>query len=458
MAAASNTIANKAESLGGIYGYELEKGAELTGLVKALISIYSQVVTSGRATTTLAVKLPGNAVVRELELELRADRASWTAIGAAGQVRANGTTVIVDLGLARTVAAVGVRAGSKLLIMSVRSWTGAKFEEKPAFPVSKTGTPLAFFPSEIQTQRLEIELAAAGSEDAIEEDIAVQLPDLPADLEVRIDDGPPVFTHKGSVREGDRGWAKTEKGTTLRVSLASAFAALTGNSQDTAERTFVVTLSAQAPGVLGLEEKARIVDCVWLTPLGPEGSLELDFESEGFLDVPLNVDAGTGTLRELRATLASSFGAARALPPVGPPLSSQAELMLNADRAAAARVSSEHADALSELIAVRLPLTAGEQGAELRVAFAEHDPDSDGPGDLTRAPQSKPLVLPPGDGTESWVTLELAAPLPLDEDALPWMVVLVSRGEVAWSLASGESNDGSTLRCGSPAGPWERLP
>src|SRR5512140_1151547 len=98
-----------------------------------LLFLLPQLTTNGAASVEQVVTLPKTAVLDPLQyvVTVHAGRAQWTLASNVGQVRkqdASGvsgrTTVVVDFGVLRTVAAVGLLDTSKLSIIQVKPWTG----------------------------------------------------------------------------------------------------------------------------------------------------------------------------------------------------------------------------------------------------------------------------------------------------------------------------------------------
>jgi hypothetical protein len=454
------------------------------------VRIAPQRVANGTATAALEVKLPGNALVRELDVVVQADRASWSALGSVGQVRRqegpeSTLSVVVDFGTPRTVSAVALvsdsavvsrsEPGGFLAITGVRAWTGNAFANAYLYPPPYSGedddtsTAVARFTAEVRTERLLIELTAtqpAQLTDAVAGSrLAVELPSLPADLELRIDGGAPVWTWPGPVQPGDgpEDFKRVGGATRKTVSLRDAFAKLTGDPDQPGERTFHVELLARQPGQLSLSAGTRQVSYLVRTALGPEDRMELRFASEGVQDVPLTLGSGARKLEEVRLTVVGALPPERGLPPVGPAVAPEADLVLNPERAACVRLLP--ASGLAELTGVRLPLRARAGGAEVRVLLLGHQPDASAQGTagaaLEGASASTPVVieaLAAGDTSDPWTLFEFPKPVALKGEP-PWAAVLVVRGTVEWSLgryAAGETP--LPLRRGAPTGPWEPLP
>jgi hypothetical protein len=109
---------------------------------------------------------------------------------------------------------------------------------------------------------------------------------------------------------------------------------------------------------------------------------------------------------------------------------------------------------LTALAGLRLPLVAGDEGAEVRLApWSNAGPGRVQPaeplGDLT----GDPVVLEPGG--EVWQSHFFGAPLEVDPLDAPWVAVLVGRGGVSVGLSAAGLG---TVRVGPPSGPWRPLP
>ncbi|QSQ26049.1 hypothetical protein JY651_14470 [Pyxidicoccus parkwayensis] len=493
MAAPSGKTGGVLEAAAGASGVVMQAELASYAIAEPIreVRFAPQRVANGTATAALEVKLPGNALVRELDVVVQADRASWSALSAVGQVRRQdgpegALAVVVDFGTPRTVSAValvgesyrssGSFPGGYLSITGVRAWTGNAFANGYVYPppyseaADDPSTSVARFTAEVRTERLLIELtasqASAFTDNVAGSRLAVELPALPGDLELRIDGGAPVWTWPGPVQPGDGpdDFKRVGSATKLTVSLRDAFAKLTGDPDHPEERSFHVELVARQPGQLGLTAGTRKLSYLVRTPLEPEGRQDLVFATEGAQDVPLTLlSSGTKKLEEVRLTVAATLPPERGLPPVGPAVAPEADLVLDAERAACVRLTE--ASDLVELTGIRLPLRARAGGAEVRVLLLSHQKDASAEGTagpaLEGASATTPVVLEApatGDTSDTWTLFEFPKPVTLRGE-LPWAAVLVGRGTVEWSLgryATGETP--LPLRRGAPTGPWEPLP
>lgn len=436
-------------------------------------------VTDGIVSRTLPVALRRNALVERFDVHVRAQQADATILANCAQVRTqeegNGiVTAIADFGSPRTVSGVGavVDASGDIGISRVTPWTGAEFAAKAAYTASiashahthetiiiahDPSTPdEAIFP-DVRTERLRIALITGADSGTIASRLWARLPDLPADLDLRIDGGPPVWTAPGSVQPGARGFDAQAQQT---VPLGPALAALTGDPTRDEAVTFQVVLASRVPGKLDLTTGTTSVRYLARVDLGAEGQRQLTFDAEGLQELTLPLPSWVNTVERVSMTLTAKLPAERVIPPVGPPAApipgggavTLAELVLDTDHAATARLPMN--TELVEIVAIRLPLRAAAGGAEARVVLVEAGSE---PGTLVDGGTSKPVILE--EGGEAWTTFTLLRPVTFDPTAPPWAALVVSRGSVSWTLGTfataGETN---AIRRGPPAGPWRTLP
>jgi hypothetical protein len=441
-------------------------------------------VTQGQASVSIEVSLPRNAVVRTFDLVVEARRADEVALEVVADVRPNEDVVreaVVDFRMLRTVS--GFRAPAGFAVEKIFGWTGTGFPELPLWPPRGTtgGTPQADF-SEIRTERLLVVLDGAAPRETLLAAAVVVLPEAPADLELRIDGGPPVWTHPGPVVPGDGtepvpdAW--TVDGRRL-VPLAAALAPLVGDPKGAGQASFRLILSSRVPGALALTEVGSEISFIHRARLGGQASRDLALAGEGTVLVEFDLPdlPETGEIEEVRCTVAGELRPERAvgsLEPTAPAVEGPpypAELVADPDRAFCCKLPSH--PRLAELSAVRLPLHAGAAGAEARVLLWEGDGEPERP---VGAGASEPVTLAAEDGLgEGWTTFPFARPVALEAVAggvagvRPlWAALVVSRGSAAWGLgeqpaAPADGTDegpraAAHLRRGGPSGPWLPLP
>ncbi|HWK89829.1 MAG TPA: hypothetical protein VNP72_07530, partial [Longimicrobium sp.] len=227
---------------------------------------------------------------------------------------------------------------------------------------------------------------------------------------------------------------------------------------------FSLQLISRTPGRLDLAEPAggRSVSHLARVRPGGKDAHDVEFEAEGEQTVPLPVPAWVEKVERVDLALSGVFPPERADPATGPPAAGSltyqttvvpggAELVLDADRAACARLPLG-ADKLEELTAMRVRLRAEAGGAEVRVVLLANQPATSEPGEPVEGGASAPVTLEPGG--EEWTTFAFPRAVELDPQDRPWAAVVVGRGRVAWPLAAADA----PLRRGAPIGPWQPLP
>ncbi|MBL8481813.1 MAG: hypothetical protein JNJ60_06440, partial [Rhodocyclaceae bacterium] len=402
----------------------------------------------GAVTLDPPLTLDRNSLVRKYDLTLGAAHAPRTQAQNVAQVRAYSNagahTVVIDFGTPRTVSYIDVPAGTN--ITRVAAWAGAQF----GFPFYSGSQSYAAFPAEVRAERLLVTLDRALAAATVGEDITLEIPDLPSDLELRIDDAPPVFTNPGAVQPSagvnspvaDRWSEQSER----LVPLAAALNALLADPQGEGSVTFKIELTSKVPGTLALSaDPAPQISHIHRVRFGADTATDLDFAQEGLIQLALALPPpAAGKVRkieELRLTASAKLPPERVLPPLGPDYKPApagldaamlAELVLDPDHAAAVRLGDT---GLAELTGVRLPLCAAQGGAEVRAVLWSADALSGEPSAVLPKGASKPVTLAGGEALDAWTTFSFDAPVPLDAAALPWVSIVVSRGLVSWALA-----------------------
>lgn len=459
-----------------------------------LLFLLPQLTTNGAASVEQVVTLPRTAVLDpgHYLVTVYAGRAQWTLAANVGQVRkqdanavAGRTTFVVDFGVLRTVAAIGLLDAHKLSIIQVKPWTGIAFAPDPVYVGTVSGDPLskddaatgsindldtnaiAGLQSEIKTERLQIDLLGNVAIGDVQTLLAVQLPDVPSDLELRIDGGLPVWSAPGPVVAGAGGWSQPDATTGLlsqTVDLSAALTALladpSASPTDTAQ--LHVVLSARVPGALTLEVPTSVLVLHAAQVAFEHGTRDVTFGEEGLQTVPLPLPSWAKHLVRLQLTAAAKLPPLRVLPPVGPdPLTVTrervvkpfAELVLDGDHAAAAALPGSFG--LAALTGVRVPLRPDASGAEARIMLLQNTGAA--PGAAVDGGVSQPVTLdPPTSDADVWTTFTFPQPVKIDPAALPYVGVLVTRGKVTWALTA--SADGGQAWRGPPTGPLQELP
>ncbi|MCX6627066.1 MAG: hypothetical protein NTW28_05495 [Candidatus Solibacter sp.] len=415
-------------------------------------------IKEGSTFKTLEVKLRRNALVRGFDVVVTAARAAEVAAGVAGQIRtaskSGGTTsIVVDFGALRTVSGISLPSG--LAAQNVNAWIGTKFQTATFFDPPKQFGAL---PSEIRTERIEVVVTGPVNASQLATGMYFLMPDLPSGIELRIDDGPPVFTNPAPVQPGtdaalnDTDWNKDAR---RIVHLAGALSALTGDATRDEEATFKLKLTSNAPGFLDLKEHSRDLRYVRRASFDGAADKDVEFETEG--QTVLRLDSlPTGlAVNEVRFNVTALVPGTRVLPAVGPDASGVAEIRVTPDRAMIVRL--DPLTPLGQLTGVRLPLRAGSSGAEARVVFWNNKQDASQPVDALPVGASQPQTLAASDAAQ-WTTFTWAQPVTVPLAGL-WAALTVNRGEVYFEFAA---NDATTSQAvvlwGAPSGPWRNLP
>src|SRR5216683_843203 len=466
---------------------------------RAYLELERPLSVNGALSVERVITLPRNAVVLSpFTVTVEAGLADWATVASVAHIRQKDisgsgqdrTSVVVDFGVMRTVAGVGLTRARTLQVLQVRQWAGTAFAPVPivsgagAFKgaptiggsTAKLDTTLEAevpFPSEIKTDRLQIDLIGKGDDQQLGKTLLVQLPDLPADLNLKINGGAPVWSAPGAVAAPppgattapSPGWEAAKDGLLQphqQPEISAALSAMLGDpsADKSATLDLHVVLAARNPGALEL----NLPDpAAWRLRYVANAALPSDtltFVAEGALSIPLKLPDYAARLERVSFTAIGNLPPERVIPPVGPeaaivpggtdPL---AELLL--DHTHSACVAIPQAGGFGEITALRFPLRVEQGGAEMHVALVAADTDGT-PGVPIQGATSKPVTLD-ASGDESWTTFTLARPFSTDRRALYAMAVL-RRGRVRWALTGSPTPSAGQVFTGPPAGPWQPLP
>jgi len=222
------------------------------------VSYYAMLVTNGISSATLSLTLAKNTLVRRFDVIVQASRAQQTAVEKVAQVRAysggsSDNKIVIDFGVPRTVSAINVPAGTN--ITAVSAWTGAAFGD-PFFTPDTAGSH-ALFASEIRSERLLVALSKPIPSADLGKGMILELPEVPTDLDIRINGAAPVWTNPGPVQPTTENalsadnWNKDAK---RIVSLADALNSLLNDPLTDSMDTYEITLASKVPGVLDIVE------------------------------------------------------------------------------------------------------------------------------------------------------------------------------------------------------------
>ena len=418
-----------------------------------------------------------NALVRQYTVRIAAARADGTTLANSGQVRLQAETggskiIVVDFGVLRTVSGVGLVGGvgaPAISVCSLRSFRGDAFDTTDLFFTDCDSDPDGALVRSVEqntfetrTERVRLGRSkTTASLAAIADNVWLQFPDLPSDIDIRVNGGAAVFTAPGVAQPNARGW---DANTQQVADLTAALVALTGNSKDFTAFDANIVLASRIPGLFTLTEET--VDIAFLARIAFDEAEDttLTLDEEGVRDVVLALPAWVKTVQEVRLTLTGTVPPERILEPVGPPLAIRSDgagtaydLLLDVDHAGAARL--DPAAAFNQLVAVRLPLRAGPDGAEVRAVL--NVGNDDGPTGPVDGGASKPVDMPPAaaDAGDVFTSFVFPKPMTLDPKLTYWIVVVVGRGGASWSLGRfANAAVAVPIRRGAATGPWHELP
>ena len=324
---------------------------------RAYLELERPLSVNGALSVERVITLPRNAVVLSpFTVTVEAGLADWATVASVAHIRQKDisgsgqdrTSVVVDFGVMRTVAGVGLKDTWTLQVLQVKQWAGTAFAPRPAVSgvgdgefstltidgsTAKLDTTLGAeipFPSEIKTDRLQIDLIGKGSDD-LGSTLLVQLPDLPADLDLKINGGAPVWSAPGAVAAPppgattapSPGWEAAKDGLLQphqQPEISAALSAMLGDPSADKSNTLDlhVVLAARNPGALELNLPDR---AAWRLRYVANAALPSDtltFVAEGALSIPLKLPDYAARL-EARQLHSDRQSAARARDSTGRP-------------------------------------------------------------------------------------------------------------------------------------------
>lgn len=421
-----------------IVGTSVLTATEIAGAYAAIaglptISRTDVVASSASVTTSLLVPL--GAVVTQAVARVVAAAPGTTTIGGIAGVRASAgepdaltSELVVDFGTLRTVSALAAPSG--VSITKITPWIGTKFDGRVILTPS-SGSAVTF--TELQTERLLVAMATNITPAQLAADGLVTTMTPPADLELGVA-GTRVWFRAGPVPDGFS--AEVDITTAVQAGVdAATIADPNGNI------AVPLALTARVPGdlALSLPEQPRFLRTHTVDFPGPTAP-PVPFAEEGVADsvLPLPADAPTWTVHRVVATVAvRDPGPQRVLPPDGPPISTEADLLLDADRRLVVRLPRAILARFERLAGIRLLLAPQADGIELGGALSVGTASE--PGEAVPNATFTPVSLPAGP--RAWASLLLAQPVDLAKIAGPapagelWVGLGVTRGAARLSLA-----------------------
>ncbi len=421
------------------------------------------VAANGVNSATTQLNVPANALIDEHLIKVKAARANYVQASLAGEVRQSSSDpieVIVDFGKMITVNAI--RIPYVVTDFQAYSWLGSKFDldndAGKAFTSLPADGATYEFSQEIRTERLLLKFPDDISFATIQSDLELSLPDLPSDLSISINGGPPVWQYAGMVQPGtenelsERQWNSSGE---LLVSLAAPIQAITGDAKRSDMLSLTIELSSKTPGDMAVEEYSHNLRLLHRMSFNGEAELKVNFTMEGEIPVALASPEISGVIPHLlgaQLTLSAEFPPERALPAAGAAANGISELVLGSGKAACVRL--DNIDELSQISSIRLPLSTPSSRAETRIVLWTGDEfsASEAVSEAVSDPQSW------SGETEQWLKFDFSEPVDIEDGAIYWVAVIVGRGEVCWKLAAGNMQEHYPVRLGAPSGPWRALP
>ena len=150
--------------------------------------------------------------------------------------------------------------------------------------------------------------------------------------------------------------------------------------------------------------------------------------------------------RVLATVVASDDDPQRRLPPVGPSVTADAELMLNPDRRLVVRVPAQRLAPFELLAGVRVSVRAVAGGVELAGALLEDDDGA--PGEPVPKGTFTSVTLDAAEAP-SFVTLPLPQPVVVSADAPLWFTLAATRGSAMVELGDPGDATRTTPRFGA---------
>ena len=397
------------------------------GIISEVGFIFIQYDPVTEATSSLAYgyDVPAGSLVGAASVTVTAEPAGRTAIENVGRVRAAdgalATTkqLVVDFGGLRTVSSVTAPSA----LTAVRPWTGTSFATDSLVPSVSTSDETF---TEVATERLLVEVAAATTPGAFAETGRVTLHDPPADVELLVG-GERVHIEPGPVR-----------GEHARLERTIDITAAVQRSVDAGVVPVPLELRSSVPANLSIAPGpgAHVLAHAVAFSEGARRTVSTADEGVFTVELPLPPESDGWRIRQLRFDLQGDVGDRRVIPADGPAVAPGAEVVVDVDRPLAIRLPASTVRSLPVVDAVRLlvrPETAGELGGHLA-------PEVSGPGGelvpgeplADAALVATPVEVAP---TSGWVTLPLARPVSLDPEEGVWVVVHAARGRVVLPLA-----------------------
>ena len=332
------------------------------------------------AAATQTQSLPAGAIVQSAVYTVTARPAGVVTIGTVAQVREGNGELVVDFQGMRTVD----RLQAPVAITSIRPWAGTQFSSRSLIS-NGSGAVQRF--TEVQTERLLVQFSGALGEEDLAANGSVSVLSPPADLELLVN-GTRAWFNAGPAKPSGVG-RRSDCVRDDRRPDRPRPRRRRGRSPGAESVAVEVVLRSSVPGQLALGAVLDIQPTFGV--LFPEGATRtVEAPEEGAYEValPLPAEAADWQIHEVQATVSATLPLPRVLPPDGPELSADAQLLLDADHAVLVGLPPAGLAPLATLAGIRLPIGVGAEGAELAGVLRADDggvPGEPVPGGPVRA-------------------------------------------------------------------------
>jgi len=355
---------------------------------------------------------------------------------AAMAVPSTALAFVVDFQRLRTVSELHT---TDVPVLAVYAWGGAGFLTQP--PLFRAdgdadATSNVLF-AETQTERLLVitgsftpEAPYATAAEELTAKTTAVLPSPPADLELLVN-SKRVWSRPGPVRPGPHASAGGASSPAIFFSQDVDITDAVQAAVSSGPVPVVVSLTSSVPGRLGLaHDVAAFPVHAVAFPEGDARAVTFAAEGMGALALPVPPEAAGWLVHEVRTIVAADLPTTRVEPPVGPPASPDAQLVVDLDRPLHVQLPAAALDAFDALVGVRLAVRAGPSGADM-VGVLLSDAGGAPGAPLPGAPFG-PLSLDPAlaDSAPRWVSLLVPRPRKLARAKPIWLALTVARGEL----------------------------
>lgn len=405
-----------------------------------ITSVFDPAPNDVRTAALAANSIPPGARIESADFRVTVDPPGLARIEDVAEVRStapplgSGASFVIDFGTLVTLSGLNLDFATN--VWGLTQWMGTSFANTSFFPLqamSLTDPPvpeLSF--GEVMTERIRIDISdtTATTADILRGEVVIPTPPPSAELVVngeRVWFNPIDATAPRSFADSN-----TQHALAASVDLAADLQ----RAIDTSDEA-TIELRTSGPAVMSINAptlrflRTHAVDF----SDGIARTIRADQEGLYTLDLPLDGSPGADDwdVRAVELRVLGEPTSPRVLPPVGPVLADDIELVLEGERTLLMALPAEVVGRYASVEALRLPLRAGPGGGEIAGQLLAHNDDIDGPGDPLPDATLAPLPLEPSEEF-AFVTVAFDTPFePTGEDV--WVELRSARGEIAWALA-----------------------